>query len=79
MMNLSDMTDLSQEVQEDIVTIPKEVILISLVSQEQALYNPKHENYRNSQRKDMKWMEISENVGWTGMCLSMAEVNGMIR
>ncbi|XP_073837030.1 uncharacterized protein isoform X2 [Musca autumnalis] len=65
MMNLSDMADLSQEMQDDIVSIPKEVILISLVSQEQALYNPKHEHYRNTQRKDMKWMEIAERVGWT--------------
>uniref|UniRef100_A0A1I8NXE5 MADF domain-containing protein n=1 Tax=Stomoxys calcitrans TaxID=35570 RepID=A0A1I8NXE5_STOCA len=64
MMNLSDMADLSQEMQESIVAIPKEVILISLVSQEQALYNPKHENYRNTQRKDMKWKEIADNVGW---------------
>ncbi|XP_061397540.1 homeobox protein 13 [Musca vetustissima] len=65
MMNLSDMADLSQEMQEGIVSLPKEVILISLVSQEQALYNPKHENYRNTHRKDIKWMEIAENVGWT--------------
>lgn len=71
MMNLSDMADLSQDIQEDIVAIPKEVILISLVSQEQALYNPKHENYRNTQRKDIKWMEISENVGWTGKSFSL--------
>ncbi|XP_065361156.1 probable WRKY transcription factor protein 1 [Calliphora vicina] len=68
MMNLSDMTDLSQEIQEDmVVTMPvaKEILLISLVSQEQALYNPKHENYRNTHRKDMKWLEISEQLGWT--------------
>lgn len=78
MMNLSDMAaDLSQEMHEGIVAIPKEVILISLVSQEQALYNPKHENYRNTQRKDMKWMEIAENVGWTGECFSLIVHNGM--
>lgn len=47
--------------------VAKEILLISLVSKEQALYNPKHENYRNTQRKDMKWLEISEHVGWTGM------------
>lgn len=64
-MNLSDMADLAM--QEDIVALPKEVILISLVSQEQALYNPKHENYRNTKRKDQKWLEIAENLGWTGM------------
>ncbi|XP_058976234.1 probable basic-leucine zipper transcription factor C [Musca domestica] len=64
-MNLSDMADLAM--QEDIVALPKEVILISLVSQEQALYNPKHENYRNTKRKDQKWLEIAENLGWTEM------------
>lgn len=74
MMNLSDMTDLSQEIQEDmVVTMPvaKEILLISLVSQEQALYNPKHENYRNTHRKDMKWLEISEQLGWTGIYKNM--------
>lgn len=63
MLNLSDITDLTQD---DIVQVPKEMILISLVSQEQALYNPKHENYRNTHRKDVKWLEIAECVGWTG-------------
>lgn len=69
MMNLSDMTDLSQEI-EDIdggfVPVAKEVIFISLVSQEQALYNPKHENYRNTHKRDTKWLEIADSVGWTG-------------
>uniref|UniRef100_A0A1B0ANM7 MADF domain-containing protein n=1 Tax=Glossina palpalis gambiensis TaxID=67801 RepID=A0A1B0ANM7_9MUSC len=64
MLNLSDITDLTQD---DIVQVPKEMVLISLVSQEQALYNPKHENYRNTHRKDVKWLEIAECVGWTEM------------
>ncbi|XP_075161086.1 uncharacterized protein LOC142233907 [Haematobia irritans] len=67
-MNLSDMAELSPQLpDEDIVALPKEVILITLVSQEQSLYNPKHENYRNTHRKDMMWMDIAKNVGWTEM------------
>uniref|UniRef100_A0A6P4ER34 Uncharacterized protein LOC108043332 isoform X1 n=1 Tax=Drosophila rhopaloa TaxID=1041015 RepID=A0A6P4ER34_DRORH len=50
---------------ENVVSIPKELILISLVSQEQSLYNPKHPNYRSTKTKDEKWMEIGSNVGWT--------------
>ncbi|XP_017127968.1 epidermal growth factor receptor substrate 15 homolog [Drosophila elegans] len=50
---------------ENVVSIPKELILISLVSQEQSLYNPKHPNYRSTKTKDEKWMEIGSNVGWS--------------
>ncbi|KAH8373430.1 hypothetical protein KR009_006848 [Drosophila setifemur] len=50
---------------ESVVSIPKELILISLVSQEQSLYNPKHPNYRSTKTKDEKWLEIGSNVGWT--------------
>ncbi|XP_017042428.1 mediator of RNA polymerase II transcription subunit 15 [Drosophila ficusphila] len=50
---------------ENVVTIPKELILISLVSQEQSLYNPKHPNYRSTKTKDEKWLEIGSNVGWS--------------
>ncbi|EDW79227.2 uncharacterized protein Dwil_GK25760 [Drosophila willistoni] len=51
---------------ENSVTIPKEQLLISLVAQEQALYNPKHQNYRSTKSKDEKWNEIGSHVGWTG-------------
>ncbi|XP_054733419.1 uncharacterized protein LOC129241221 [Anastrepha obliqua] len=64
-VSLGDISELTHELHEDIVSIPKEVVLISLVAQEQALYNPKHEYYRNSHRKDAKWMEIAETVGWS--------------
>ncbi|XP_017014355.2 serine-rich adhesin for platelets isoform X1 [Drosophila takahashii] len=50
---------------ENVVSIPKELILISLVSQEQSLYNPKHPNYRSTKTKDEKWLEIGSNVGWS--------------
>ncbi|TDG45269.1 hypothetical protein AWZ03_008331 [Drosophila navojoa] len=50
---------------ESVVDIPKEVILISMVSQEQALYNPKNPLYRNTKSKDEKWSEIANHVGWT--------------
>ncbi|XP_020815905.1 uncharacterized protein LOC110189957 [Drosophila serrata] len=50
---------------ENVVSIPKELILISLVSQEQSLYNPKHPNYRSTKVKDEKWLEIGSNVGWS--------------
>ncbi|XP_017840587.1 probable basic-leucine zipper transcription factor R isoform X2 [Drosophila busckii] len=50
---------------ESVVNIPKELILISLVSQEQALYNPKHQHYRSTKSKDEKWCEIGSHVGWT--------------
>ncbi|XP_037938973.1 GATA zinc finger domain-containing protein 10 [Teleopsis dalmanni] len=63
-VSMSDIAELPQEIQEEIVSMPKEMILITLVSQEQALYNPKHTNYRNTQRKDQKWLEIAESVGW---------------
>ncbi|XP_004534080.1 myb-like protein I isoform X2 [Ceratitis capitata] len=65
LVNLGDITDLTPELHEDIVSIPKEVMLISLVSQEQALYNPKHKFYRNTSRKDAKWHEIANTIGWT--------------
>ncbi|XP_068149856.1 putative uncharacterized protein DDB_G0271606 [Drosophila tropicalis] len=52
---------------ENSVTIPKEQLLISLVAQEQALYNPKHQNYRSTKCKDEKWNEIGSHVGWTGI------------
>lgn len=51
---------------ENMVSIPKELILISLVSQQQSLYNPKHPHYRSTKIKDEKWLEIGGNVGWTG-------------
>lgn len=54
-----------QEQANHLASIPKEVMLISLVSQEQALYNPKHEFYRNTHRKDSKWLEIADTIGWT--------------
>ncbi|EDV97579.1 putative uncharacterized protein DDB_G0271606 [Drosophila grimshawi] len=50
---------------DNVVSIPKELILISLVSQEQALYNPKHQLYRSTKSKDEKWTEIGSRVGWT--------------
>ncbi|KAH8350418.1 hypothetical protein KR067_012926 [Drosophila pandora] len=50
---------------ENMVSIPKELILISLVSQQQSLYNPKHPHYRSTKIKDEKWLEIGGNVGWT--------------
>ncbi|XP_034107403.1 uncharacterized protein LOC117570073 [Drosophila albomicans] len=50
---------------ESVVTIPKELILISLVSQEQALYNPKHQLYRSTKSKDEKWNHIGNQVGWS--------------
>ncbi|KAH8295818.1 hypothetical protein KR018_010160 [Drosophila ironensis] len=61
LVNLSMETSLT----ENVVSIPKELILISLVSQEQCLYNPKHPNYRSTKTKDEKWLEIGGNVGWT--------------
>ncbi|KAH8260921.1 hypothetical protein KR044_000636, partial [Drosophila immigrans] len=48
-----------------VVAIPKELILISLVSQEQALYNPKHQLYRSTKSKDEKWQQIGGQVGWS--------------
>ncbi|XP_011186673.2 uncharacterized protein Adf1_46 [Zeugodacus cucurbitae] len=65
LVTLGNMGNINHGLHEDIVSIPKEVMLISLVSQEQALYNPKHEYYRNTHRKDAKWLEISDTVGWT--------------
>lgn len=62
LVNLSSMDHNSDSV----VNIPKELILISLVSQEQALYNPKHSLYRSTKSKDEKWAEIGRNMGWTG-------------
>lgn len=62
LVNLSEHMHVIRE----IVSIPKEVILITLVSQEPALYNPKHELYRNTVQKDQKWMQISDSVGWPG-------------
>lgn len=47
LLNLSSMDSLC----ESVVNIPKELILISLVSQEQALYNPKHQLYRSTKAK----------------------------
>ncbi|XP_034483119.1 bromodomain-containing protein DDB_G0280777 [Drosophila innubila] len=61
LLNLSSMDSLC----ESVVNIPKELILISLVSQEQALYNPKHQLYRSTKSKDEKWSEIGVHVGWT--------------
>ncbi|KAM8708094.1 hypothetical protein ACLKA7_015119 [Drosophila subpalustris] len=61
LLNLSNMDSLC----ESVVNIPKELILISLVSQEQALYNPKHQLYRSTKSKDEKWSEIGVHVGWT--------------
>jgi len=57
---------------ENVVSIPKELILISLVSQEQSLYNPKHPNYRSTKTKDEKWLEIGSNVGWSGELVPVA-------
>lgn len=51
---------------DSVVDIPKELILISMVSQEQALYNPKNPLYRSTKSKDEKWSEIANHVGWTG-------------
>lgn len=51
---------------ESVVNIPKELILISMVAQEQALYNPKNPLYRSTKSKDEKWSEIGTHVGWTG-------------
>ncbi|XP_050334906.1 uncharacterized protein LOC126762287 [Bactrocera neohumeralis] len=65
LINIDNMGSINHGLNEDVVSIPKEVMLISLVSQEQALYNPKHEFYRNTHRKDSKWLEIADNVGWT--------------
>lgn len=65
LINLGNMASITHGLNEDVVSIPKEVMLISLVSQEQALYNPKHEFYRNTHRKDSKWLEIADTVGWT--------------
>lgn len=62
LVNLSSMDNNSDSV----VNIPKELILISLVSQEQALYNPKHSLYRSTKSKDDKWAEIGRHMGWTG-------------
>lgn len=62
LVNLSSMDSLC----ENVVNIPKELILISMVSQEQALYNPKHQLYRSTKSKDEKWSEIGSHVGWTG-------------
>lgn len=62
LVNLSSMDNNCDSV----VNIPKELILITLVSQEQALYNPKHALYRSTKSKDEKWAEIGSQVGWTG-------------
>lgn len=62
LVNLSSMDNNCDSV----VNIPKELILITLVSQEQALYNPKHALYRSTKSKDEKWAEIGNHVGWTG-------------
>ncbi|XP_030368995.1 uncharacterized protein LOC115620030 [Scaptodrosophila lebanonensis] len=64
LVNLSHM-EASISMGDNVVTISKELILISLVSQEQLLYNPKHQHYRSTQRKDEKWNEIGCHVGWT--------------
>ncbi|XP_064545718.1 putative mediator of RNA polymerase II transcription subunit 26 [Drosophila montana] len=61
LVNLSSIDSLC----ENVVNIPKELILISMVSQEQALYNPKHQLYRSTKSKDEKWSEIGSHVGWT--------------
>ncbi|XP_022231821.2 uncharacterized protein LOC111080494 [Drosophila obscura] len=50
---------------DNVVSIPKELILLSLVSQQQCLYNPKHPHYRSTKSKDEKWAEIGGQVGWS--------------
>ncbi|BFF97158.1 uncharacterized protein DMAD_05632 [Drosophila madeirensis] len=50
---------------DNVVSIPKELILLSLVAQQQCLYNPKHPHYRSTKSKDEKWAEIGGQVGWS--------------
>ncbi|KAH8242149.1 hypothetical protein KR026_006421 [Drosophila bipectinata] len=61
LVNLS----LDANLAENMVSLPKELVLISLVSQEQSLYNPKHLHYRSTKIKDEKWLEIGLSVGWS--------------
>ncbi|XP_055905424.1 uncharacterized protein LOC129940922 [Eupeodes corollae] len=43
----------------------KQIVLITLVSQEPAIFNSKHEDYRNIAKKDELWLAMSKQVGWS--------------
>ncbi|XP_055855706.1 uncharacterized protein LOC129918962 [Episyrphus balteatus] len=42
----------------------KQIVLITLVSQEPAIFNSKHDDYRNIPKKDELWLAMSKQVGW---------------
>lgn len=58
-------TDYQQENSNGPESETRQNILITLVSQEPAIFNSKHEDYRNTAKKDELWTAMSKQVGWT--------------